>query len=132
MTDLIVLAEDATEIAVGQKDRARTMTTNERRLLSMMRKHTGDCQFPPRMAVARLTVQTINAALAWTEGAGLENPVQGLNPAAQFPFFVEVEIGSSKRHGPFLPAPPLVQSQAVLGRLVAFSLHLPEPWSVVN
>jgi len=80
MTDFIVLAEDTPEIAMGQKNSTRTMTSNQGRLLPIMGKNTGNPQVVSCMTIPCLTVQTIGPALTGTQGTGSENLVQDFNP----------------------------------------------------
>jgi hypothetical protein len=42
MADIIILAEDTTEIAVSEEDRSRTMMSDEGPLFTEMGKGTGD------------------------------------------------------------------------------------------
>jgi hypothetical protein len=73
MTDLIVLTKDTPKVAVGQKDGTRTMTTDQRRLLTIMGKNAGNRQLFACTAIACFAFQAINSALAWAESARFEN-----------------------------------------------------------
>jgi hypothetical protein len=75
MTDLIILAKNAPEIAIGQKNCAGTMAADQRRLFPKMGKNTRDGQGSPGTAVPLLVAQAINPASSRAEGARFENLV---------------------------------------------------------
>jgi hypothetical protein len=98
MADVIVLAKQTPQIAMGQENRPGAITANKGRFLSMMGKNTRNAQFTTRTAVAHLAIHTVDPASTRTELTGFENLFEAFNPVLQFPTFVETEISRHKRH----------------------------------
>jgi len=96
MADVVILAKDAAQVAVGEENGAGTVMSNQRRLLTEMRKRTGYFEFSPGFTVSDTTNQSIDAALPWAESTLCEVLVQSLNPPGKLSFLIEIEIGRKK------------------------------------
>jgi len=92
MADVIVLAEDASEVTVGQKDGSGTMISDERRFFTKMGEDTGDHQFGPGLAESDSPIQPVNPALPRTEPALFQNFMEGLDSFIQFSRFIKLDI----------------------------------------
>lgn len=97
MADLVILAEEAPEITIGEEDRAGTAKTNELRLLAEMRTGAGDHHFCRRAAYADFTAPAVGATAARAEGAVGENRFELLGTRFKLTGGVQSEVGG-KRH----------------------------------
>src|SRR3972149_682510 len=70
VADIVVLAEQATEVAAGEEDRAGAATADEWRLFAKVRAVAGDAGEVAALAVARRTGSAVNVAGAGTERTG--------------------------------------------------------------
>ena len=90
--DRVILAEDASKIAVGHKNRSRPMAANERSLLPKMGPIGGNDWKIPGPAEAFLSSGPIQAALSRANRAPLEQSKGLVNPSWEKPFLVSTEI----------------------------------------
>ena len=72
MTDGVVLAESAEQIATAEKDRARAAAANQNTLFAKMRAVTRHLSQGSGSAVTLVTRQAIHTALPRTEAAATE------------------------------------------------------------
>jgi len=98
VADVVILTEDAPEVAMGQKDGSGPMISDERRFFPKVGKDTGDHQLGPGLAVPDLAVQAVHPAFSRTEPALPENLMEGRDSFAQFSAFVEADVGGEGRH----------------------------------
>jgi len=92
MGDGPVLTEDTAEIAVGEKDGARSMFTHQRYLFAKMglsAENHGSDRGPAEPLFALLP---IHPALPWAELALLEDGVGFLDPLGKFPLLLQFRI----------------------------------------
>jgi hypothetical protein len=69
LADVIVLTKNAPQVATGEKYCSRTRVANQRRLLSEMSIIAGDMNLSVYLAIAQLSLDSINLAIARTESA---------------------------------------------------------------
>jgi len=69
MADLIILAVDTPQAAVGEEDRSRAFLSHKRRFFSEMGKGTRDLDLGNRAAFSCLALFSINTAVSGTETA---------------------------------------------------------------
>jgi hypothetical protein len=67
MADIIILAEDTTEIAVSEEDRSRTTMSNEGPFLPKMGKGTGDSEDGPGSTVTNLSFEPVDSTFPGAE-----------------------------------------------------------------
>ena len=65
VTDVVILAEDAQQVAVGKKNRTGTMASHQRVLFSKMRIETGDIGFLACFAYTGFPGQTDRPYIFW-------------------------------------------------------------------
>jgi hypothetical protein len=80
MADVVILAKDAAQVTVGKENGAGPVISNERSLLTEMRKRTGYLKVSACLAVSEIPGQPIDAALPWAEATLPEVPIQFFNP----------------------------------------------------
>jgi hypothetical protein len=98
MADVIILAENAPEIAVGEKDGPRTMMSDQGGFLAKMGKGARDHEIRPSLADPNLPIQAIDPTPPWAELALPQQPLQELDPLAEFSFFVETDVRRNESH----------------------------------
>jgi hypothetical protein len=69
MADVVILAENTSEIAMGEEDGARPVIANQRRLLAKVRKSTGHHKLRWGLAVSNLSIQSVHPTLSRAEPA---------------------------------------------------------------
>jgi hypothetical protein len=67
MADIVILAEDTTEIAVSEKDRSRTMTSDQGPFFTKVGKGTGDNEAGPGSAVTDLSFEPVDPTFPGAE-----------------------------------------------------------------
>jgi hypothetical protein len=67
MADIIILAEDTTEITVSEEDRSRTMMSDEGPFFTEMGKGTGDNDDGSGSAVADLSFEPVDSTFSGAE-----------------------------------------------------------------
>jgi hypothetical protein len=98
MADVIILAENAPEIAVGKKDGPRTMISDQGGLLTKMGKGARDDEIRPSLADPNLSIQAIDPTPPWAEPASPQQLLQELGPFIEFSFFVETDVRRNESH----------------------------------
>ncbi len=98
MADLVILAEEAPEITIGEEDRAGTAKTNELRLFAEMRAGAGDNHFRGRATDADLTLHAVGVTATRTEGAVGENGFELLRSLGEFAGSMESEVRRSRHN----------------------------------
>jgi hypothetical protein len=77
LTDRIILAVHAPQVAIGEKDRARPFGTGDRRFFAMVRTYARYDRIQPGPAETRFLVyQTICAAFAGANTAAFEKHIR--------------------------------------------------------
>jgi len=97
MADVVVLAEDTSQIAIGEEYGARSEFPHQRAFLSKMRAKAGNLRFSPGSADPLLLFKPINSTAVRTEVALPEFLPQSLHPLRKFPFFMKPYIGGLER-----------------------------------
>jgi hypothetical protein len=92
VADVIILAEEAAEIAVGEKDSSRAAISDQRRLLPEMGKYARDHQLTSRPAVTQLSLGSVDLTVPRTETAFGEHFVEGANPFLQSVLLAQFDI----------------------------------------
>ena len=90
--DRVILAEDASKIAVGHKNRSRPMAANERSLFPQMGAIGGNDWKIAGPAEAFFSSGSIQAALSRANRAPFEQSKSLPNPFREKPFLVSTEI----------------------------------------
>jgi hypothetical protein len=90
--DVVVLAEDAAEVAPGEEDRPRAAPAAQAVLLAEMREVGGDDRLPPDRAEAGDVGAAVDLAAAWADEAALAEQLVRLGRAA-------LELGPRERDG---------------------------------
>jgi hypothetical protein len=90
-----ILTEDATQIAVREKDGARAMLSHQGYLLPEVGLGAIDHHLRRGLAESFFALQPIHATLPGTELARLENGVGLFNPPRQLTLFLQNVIGGS-------------------------------------
>src|SRR6185369_11145464 len=72
LRNLVVLAIDATQITVAEEDVSRAACAGQRRLFAKVRSVGRNDRQASRVAARKLILQTIIAAIEWTDGAARE------------------------------------------------------------
>src|SRR5262249_40864256 len=85
LADLIVLAINAAQIAVSEKDISRAAGSRERRLLAKMSRVGRDDGIGPRRAGREDVLQPVVSAIARAYGARSQKRVQALNALRELP-----------------------------------------------
>jgi hypothetical protein len=110
MGDRPVLAEDASEITIGEKDGPGTIFAHQRYLFTEMRMSIENRGFDWRLAKSFFTLLPIHSAPPGTELTAIEEIIGLLDPLSQFslllqflvswmPFFLLLLFGTSKDWG---------------------------------
>jgi hypothetical protein len=99
MADIVILAEDAPEVAVGQKDCPGTAAADQRRLLAEMGESVGNREFISGPTVACLPTEPFHTALPRTEPAIAQEIPEELNPPGEFSSFMKADIGRNEAVG---------------------------------
>jgi hypothetical protein len=89
---LIVLAVDAAQIAVTEKDIARAVCTDERRLFAKMRCVGGDYWQATGITGGYLVFQTIVQAVAWADTTAFEHRFQRFDAPFKLACFKQAKI----------------------------------------
>jgi hypothetical protein len=76
MADLIILAEDTTEITVSEEDGSRTTMSDEGPLFTKMGKGTGDSEDGPSSAVTNLSLEPVDSTFPGAEPTLLKELLQ--------------------------------------------------------
>jgi hypothetical protein len=103
MGDWPVLAEYATEIAVGEENGARPFSSHQRHLFTKMRVITKNNWLDWRSTESLLSLLPIHATLPGAELAIFENGISSFDPLGQFPFILKSFVGWDPSL--FLPQP---------------------------
>jgi hypothetical protein len=98
VADIIILAEEAPKVTMGEEDGSRATISDQRRLLPEMGKNTRDHQLTSRLAVAQLSLGSVNPTVPRTETAFGENFVEGANPFLQSVILTQFDIRRRIRH----------------------------------
>jgi len=83
LAQVVVLAEDAREVAVGEEDRSRAVAPDERRLFAKVGTDARYDRRGARTALARFAMQPSRAALVRTEDARIHQRPQARRALAQ-------------------------------------------------
>jgi hypothetical protein len=92
MADVIILAEDAPEIAVGEKDGPRTVMTDQGRFLTKVGKGARHRKIRPSLADPNLSIQAIDPTASWAEPALPKELLEKSDPPAEFSVFKKTDI----------------------------------------
>ena len=96
MANIVILAEYAAQVTVGQKDGSRAADADQWLLLPEVGVVGGDLSLPPRATKARLAAEPVYPTLPGTQPALVQHR-QGLIPTrAQFSGRVKFQIGRNK------------------------------------
>jgi hypothetical protein len=96
MTDGIVLAENAAEIAVGEKNGPRAMKADKRALFAEMRRAGGDLGEMAGAADSLFPFEPVDVTIAGADGAAFENLKCFLYFSLEKPFAKSAEINGLK------------------------------------
>jgi len=83
VADRIILAENASQVAVGEEDRSATASAGYGRLFAVMEIKTCDARLRPRATHPRLARKPIRSALARAQRAFPKNLARRLDPLSQ-------------------------------------------------
>jgi hypothetical protein len=92
LTDLMILAVHAPEVAVAEEDVADAVRSHESRLFTEMRTVRGDDWKIPRIATSNLVLQPVYLAVKRTNVAGGKHRLQSRHPNSQLPKAVKLQI----------------------------------------
>ena len=92
LRNLIVLAIDAAQIAIAEKNIARAARAGERRLFAEVRRVRRNDWQPPRIAGGDFVFQTIVQTVARTNRAAFQQGLQRLDATIQLAGLQEAEI----------------------------------------
>jgi hypothetical protein len=98
-TDRIILAVNAAEVAVGEKNGPGSSLPDKRSLFPKMRGSAGNLHPSCRLAVTSLSCHAVHAAIPRAKMAVFVDRIQLFHPVIQFTAFMESEI-----RGEYLPA----------------------------
>jgi hypothetical protein len=98
MTDIIILTEDTSKVAVGQENRSRPLRSNQGRFFAEMGKSAGDRQFRSGITVSQFSLLAVSPTFPGTEPAFIEKFHQEPNPPQEFAFLMETDVRWSKSH----------------------------------
>src|SRR5437764_13842858 len=84
LRNLIILAIDATQIAVSEKDVARAACAHQRRLFTKVRGVRGNDRQATGITSGDLIIQSIVEAIARTDSAALEQSLERFDTTTQF------------------------------------------------
>src|SRR5271157_5897266 len=90
--DIIVLAEDAAQVAVGEEYGAGAMISDQWRFFPEMGKGAGDFQFCAGPAVSGFAIHATDKALPWAESALFEELIQSISSPSEVSFLVQAYI----------------------------------------
>jgi len=93
MTDLVVLAEAAAQIAVSEEEGSGPATADERILLAEVRTLAGDDRMAARPAETALVGRTVDPASTGTQFTSFERAKKRAGPAAEFAGLVKFQVG---------------------------------------
>jgi hypothetical protein len=89
VADIVVLAKDTPQVAMGQKDGARAVGSHKGGLFSEMGKGAGDHHLRPCLAVPLLTRKAVHLTRSRAEAATRKDLFQDLDPPLQFFFLMQ-------------------------------------------
>jgi hypothetical protein len=98
VADVVILTEDAPEVAMSQEDGPGPMISDERRFFPKVGKDARDHQLGPGLAVPDLILQPVHPAFSRAEPALPENLMEGPDSFSQFSAFVKPDIGGEGGH----------------------------------
>jgi len=99
MADIVVLAEDAPQVAPSEKDGAAAMPPDQGELLAEVGPEAGNHGELSDPADTFFTLQTIDVTMPGTEGTVPENCMNSIDPPGQLPRFMKTNIGWQCLHG---------------------------------
>jgi hypothetical protein len=92
MTDVVVLAEHAAQVAPGEENGSAPMLSDQGPLLTEMGAEAGYHGKLSDPADTFLSFQPVHVAMPRTEGAVPEDGPKGIDPPGKFSRFVEMNI----------------------------------------
>jgi hypothetical protein len=98
LTDLMILAIHAPEVAVAEEDVADAVRSHESRLFTEMRTVRRDDWKIPRVAASNFILQPVYLAVKRTNVAGGKHRFQSRRPNSQLPKAVKLQIARLIQH----------------------------------
>jgi hypothetical protein len=97
--NLVVLAVDASEVAVTEEDIAGPMRAYQRRLFAEVRRIGRNYRQPARIAACNLILHTVVTAIERANGAALKELFERANAALKFARIEQLKVFRLFSHG---------------------------------
>jgi hypothetical protein len=98
VADVVILTEDAAEVAMGEENGSRPVISHQRTLLPEMGKGARDHELRTSAAISDLSIQTVNPTLSRAEPTFFQEILKKPDPLAKLTVFKERNVGWDKTH----------------------------------